>query len=224
MIRLEGVWFRYPGGGWVLRGVDLELPERGITVVVGPNGSGKTTLLKVAGLIYKPQRGRVEAWGLDAWGSDGRARLEARRRVAYVHEKPVMLRGTVLDNIAYGLKLRGIPPAEARRRAREAARMLGLDSIAGEPASRLSAGQGQLVALARALAVEPRLLLLDEPLAHLDSRARRWVVGLLARLKERVGVVVATHDYYMATRLADRVVAVEGGLAREASPGELEPA
>jgi energy-coupling factor transporter ATP-binding protein EcfA2 len=221
MIRLEDVWFRYAGGGWVLKGVTVEIRERGVTVVVGPNGSGKTTLLKVAGLIYRPVKGRVEAWGLDVW-SDGQARLEARRRVVYVHEKPVMLRGSVLENVAYGLRLRGIPPGEAVEKARDAAGLLGLQDVLEKPASGLSAGQAQLVALARALAVEPRVLLLDEPFAHLDSRARKAVASLLKSLKDGMGIVIATHDYYMARKLADRVVVVEEGRAREASSSELE--
>lgn len=223
MIRLEGVWFRYTRARWVLKSVSVEIPDRGITVVVGPNGSGKTTLLKIAGLIYKPARGRVEAWGVDAWNSGSRARLEARRRVVYVHERPVMLRGSVLDNIAYGLRLRGTPQGEAEERAREAARLVGVQGLLSEPASRLSAGQAQLAALARALAVKPRVLLLDEPFAHLDLKARKAVASLLDRLRGQMGVVVATHDYYMARRLAERVIVVEGGAAREASPSELEP-
>lgn len=223
MIRLEGVWYRYPGSQWVLRGVDAEIPDRGVTVVVGPNGSGKTTMLKVAGLVYKPQRGRVEAWGVDAWLSDGKTRLQARRRVVYVHEKPVMLRGTVLDNIVYGLRLRGIPREEAQRKAERVAREVGVDSLLGEPSARLSAGQAQLVALARALAVEPRILLLDEPFAHLDIAARRSMAGVLLSFRDRMGVVIATHDYMMARRLADRVIVVEDGRARPASPEELEP-
>ncbi len=222
MIRLENVWFRYTGGNWVLKGVTVELPGTGVTVVVGPNGSGKTTLLKIAGLIYKPLKGRVEAWGLDVWGSDGRARLEARRRVVYVHEKPVMLKGSVMDNISYGLRLRGIPPGEVAEKAREAARMLGLHHILEKPASKLSAGQAQLVALARALAVSPRVLLLDEPFAHLDWKARRAVAALLGNIKNGMGIVIATHDYYMARRLADRVVVVEEGKAWRVSPSELE--
>ncbi|GAB6147505.1 energy-coupling factor ABC transporter ATP-binding protein [Stetteria hydrogenophila] len=222
MIRLEGVWFRYPRSGWVLRGVSLELPGRGATVILGPNGSGKTTLLKVAGLIYKPARGRVEAWGVDAWSGDGRARAEARRRVVYVHEKPIMLKGSVLDNIAYGLRLRGIPRDEALERARRAASLLGIEGLLDKPAKRLSAGQGQLVAIARALAVEPGILLLDEPTANLDWRARRRVIELLEDLKGRIGVVIATHDHHLAGKLADRLIIVEEGKAREATPSELE--
>lgn len=222
MIRLEGVWYRYPGTGWVLRGLSAEIPDRGVTVLAGPNGSGKTTLLKIAGLIYKPARGRVRAWGIDVWASDGGARLEARRRVVYVHEKPIMLRGSVLDNIAYGLRLRGIPRGEAEERARRAASMLGLEGILDKPASALSAGQGQLVSIARALAVEPRILLLDEPFAHLDLDARAALSRLISRIKGEVGVAIATHDYYLAARLADRVLLVEGGAAREAPPRELE--
>lgn len=223
MIQLRGVWFRYPGSDWVLRGVDLELGQPGITVIVGPNGSGKTTLMKLASLIYRPQRGSVLVDGRDAWTLRGGERLKLRRRIVYVHEKPVMLKGSVWDNIAYGLRIRGVDERELERRVERAASSLGIDGLLRERADRLSAGQAQLVAIARALAVEPEVLMLDEPFAHLDRAKRRILMGLLRNLQARgARVVITTHDTFLASRIASRAIILEDGHAIEA--GSLEEA
>lgn len=221
MIQLRGVWFRYPGSDWVLRDVDLALGKPGITVIVGPNGSGKTTLMKLASLIYRPQRGSVLVNGRDAWALGGSERLMLRRRIVYVHEKPVMLKGSVWDNIAYGLRIRGVDGEELERRVRQAASSLGIEGLLGERADKLSAGQIQLVAIARALAVEPEVLMLDEPFAHLDRAKRRTLMELLNGLKARdTRVVIATHDTFLASRIASRVIILEDGSVMEASSVE----
>ena len=218
MIQLRGVWFRYLGSHWVLRGVDLELGKPGVTVIVGPNGSGKTTLMKLASLIYRPQRGSVLVDGRDAWALGGGERLKLRRRIVYVHEKPVMLKGSVWDNIAYGLRIRGVDEGELERRVERAASSLGIDGLLGERADKLSAGQAQLVAIARALAVEPEVLMLDEPFAHLDRAKRRILLGLLSDLRAKgARVVIATHDTFLASRIASRTVIIEDGRVVEAN-------
>ncbi|MET1128846.1 MAG: ABC transporter ATP-binding protein [Thermoproteota archaeon] len=210
MIELRGVWFRYPGGGWVLRGVDASFRRAEVTALVGPNGSGKTTLMKVASLIYRPAMGRVEVDGVDAWTSSDDVRLRLRRMIIYVHETPVMLRGTVRENIAYGLRLRGLGEADIEKRIEEVASALGLERILDKRASKLSAGQAQLVAIARALAVKPQMLLLDEPFAHLDQAKRRLLTELIERLPSSgTGVVIASHDVYLASRLATRTINLE---------------
>ncbi|NOZ88394.1 MAG: ABC transporter ATP-binding protein [Crenarchaeota archaeon] len=217
MIRLRGVWHRYTSRGrWVLRGADFTVSPGEAVLVVGPNGSGKTTLLKIAGLLLEPSRGLVEAWGEPFWSLPRSGRLRLRRRVVYVHEKPILVRGTVLENIALGLLLRGAPRGEALEAAREAAEALGIPgSLLGERARRLSRGLQQLVAVARALAVKPRVLILDEPFAHLDYRRRRLLAEKLEELRDHgTGVAVASHDTGLAARLADRVVAVEDGGVR----------
>jgi ABC-type multidrug transport system ATPase subunit len=216
------VWHRYPGTGWVLRGADADIREKEIVAIVGPNGSGKTTLLKLLAGLAEPTRGEILYWGRSLWSLPPRERLQARRLVVYVHENPAMLRGTVLDNIAAGPRLRGASQAEAEQAAREAAERLGLTSLLGEKARSLSRGQQQLVAIARALAVRPRLLLLDEPFAHLDRVKRRLLADLVEELAgEGKGVAIASHNQYIVSRLASRILQVEEGRAEEVTAEEL---
>ena len=222
-IVLRGVWHRYPGGrSWVLQGATAVIREAAITAVVGPNGGGKTTFMKIAAGLLRPSRGEVFLWGRSLWGMQGSERLEARRRIVYVHENPVMLRGSVADNIAAGLILRGVPRQEAVERTRLAAERLGLESVLEAKARHLSRGLQQLVSIARALALEPRILLLDEPFAHLDRGRRRLLLSLLDELRgEGRGVAVVSHSYYLLRRLADHVLVVENGAVEEAGLEEL---
>ncbi len=219
-IELRGVWHAYPGSRrWALEGVDLEIREGRILAVVGPNGSGKTTMLKLAGTLYRPTRGTVRLWGSDFWASDGSQRLRLRRLVVYVHEKPVLVRGTALHNVAYGLLLRGYPSEEALERARSVMERMGVAGLASRERGQLSAGEAQLVSILRAVAAEPRVLLLDEPTAHLDLEKRRRLASLLRELRDRgMGVVVATHDYLLARRVADEAVVLEEGRIRVRGP------
>ncbi|MEB3778615.1 MAG: ATP-binding cassette domain-containing protein [Desulfurococcales archaeon] len=209
MIQLNNVWFRY-SSEWVLRGVSLGI-SRGVTVILGPNGAGKTTLLKVMGLLLKPLRGEVIVEGVNPWSVGGL--LEARRKVVYVHEKPVLVRGSVLDNIMLGLRIRGVGSVEASTIAMRIARMLGLDGVVESNARSLSAGQAQLVSIARAIAVKPRAILLDEPFAHLDRNKRILVSKVLESLAFNQGtsIAIATHDTLLAAKIADKAYYMEDG-------------
>ncbi len=222
MIELLDVRYSYPRGAEALRGVALTIRE-GITSLVGPNGSGKTTILKISAGLLRPAAGQVLVDGSDLWSADPEERLRLRRSVVYVHESPVVMRGTVEENVAFGLRLRGVPDEEAREGVREAMEMLGLSQLASASARTLSAGQRQLVALARALAVSPRHLLLDEPTANLDRENRRRVARVLRTLaREGVSVAVATHDRLLALEISDRAVLIEDGLvAAEGGPSEV---
>jgi len=222
VIRLLDVRYVYPQGVEALRGVTLEVGG-GITALVGPNGSGKTTILKISAGLLRPTSGRVFLDGSDLWGAGSSERLRLRRSVVYVHESPLMLRGTVWENVSFGLRLRGVAEEEVEGRVGEVMEILGLSRLASAKAKSLSAGQRQLVALARALAVSPRYLLLDEPTANLDRENRRRVARVLRTLAEEgVGVVVATHDRLLALEISDRAVLIEEGLvAAEGDPSEV---
>lgn len=211
-IRLKNVWFRYPGmDKWVLENISYEFREKSIYVFVGPNGSGKTTLFKISSLIYKPLKGSVLTWDRDYWRLKDKEALIFRRKIVYVHEKPVLLHGSVLYNIAYGLMIRGYSKEDAFRKARGYMNEHGLTYLLDKNVNELSAGEAQLVSLARALILEPRMIFLDEPLAHIDIEKRKIVLDIIYRLKERAGIAIATHDIYLAYMLADEIISIENG-------------
>jgi putative ABC transport system ATP-binding protein len=183
----------------VLRGLDLTLGE-GPTAVLGPSGSGKSTLLRLLNRLADPDEGTVRFRGEDVCSLDV---LELRRRASLVPQLPAPLPGTVADNVRYGPSLRG-QEIDAERPLELAG--LG-SSYADRDASRLSVGEQQRVMLARALALEPEVLLLDEPTSALDERARDGVERTLMELAGGgLSMIVVTHDRAQAQRLAERVV------------------
>jgi putative ABC transport system ATP-binding protein len=180
----------------VLRGLSLEI-EPGATAILGPSGCGKSTTLRLLNRLADPDEGTVRFHGDDVRDLDP---LELRRRAVLVPQLPAPLPGTVADNVRYGPSLSGTEadPAEPLAQA-------GLnDGYAGRDASRLSVGEQQRVMLARALALDPEVLLLDEPTAALDDAARAGVERTLAGLP--CSSVLVTHDRGQAGRLASRVV------------------
>ncbi|WP_380792663.1 ABC transporter permease [Streptomyces albidoflavus] len=198
----------------------LTAPAGTTIAVVGPNGAGKTTLLRaLLGLTPRAHAG-VLLGGRDV------TRLPTHRReVAWVPQDGALFPHlSALANTAYGLRVRGVPRAEARRQAREWLVRLGVGELAGRRPAQLSGGQAQRVALARALAARPRLLLLDEPLAALDQTTRARVRHTLRRHLTGFGGVclIVTHDPVEAVSLADRVLVLEGGEAvQDAPPAEV---
>jgi putative ABC transport system ATP-binding protein len=193
------------GGVPVLRGVSLRIAP-GATAVLGPSGCGKSTLLRLLNRLADPDRGTVTFDGRDVRELDV---LGLRRRVALVPQLPAPLPGTVADNVRAG-------PALAGRSAdvEQALALAGLDeTFADRDAERLSVGEQQRLMLARALALEPDVLLLDEPTSALDERARDGVERTIRALCERPGTstVVVTHDRAQAGRLADRTIELRGG-------------
>ncbi len=188
----------------MLRGVDLRLDE-GATALLGPSGSGKSSLLRLLNRLADPDEGSVAFRGQDVRGIDV---LELRRRASLVPQLPAPLPGTVADNVRYGPGLCGREVA-----VEPMLRQSGLDpAYAEREASRLSVGEQQRVMLARALALEPEVLLLDEPTSALDEAARDGVEATLAELAGRgLSMIVVTHDRGQAERLSDRVVRIEEG-------------
>jgi tungstate transport system ATP-binding protein len=180
--------------------------------VVGPNGAGKSTLLEVLALLRPPTSGQVWVAGQPVRRHAGEL-VRLRRRLGVVFQRPLLLRGTLRENVALGLRLRGQPPAPARATADAWLTRLGVGHLAGRDARAVSVGEAQRASLARALVAAPDALLLDEPFAALDSLARAALLDTLEEVLRDTAcaVVLVTHDWREVRRLAERVVVLFGG-------------
>jgi iron(III) transport system ATP-binding protein len=222
---VEGVHKRL-GANEVLRGVSFTMEPGEIVALLGPSGSGKTTLLRqIAGLDH-PDRGSIAVGDEVLFDAAARVAVPAEeRRIGLVFQSYALWpHRTVFDNVAYGLKLRGVRGAEARERVDRVLRQLSLAGLAGRWPHELSGGQQQRVALARALVYDPRLLLLDEPLSNLDAKLREEARAWLRELIHRLGIaaVLVTHDQVEALAIANRIVLLERGVvAQQGAPEEI---
>ncbi len=210
LFALENVTYRR-GGRAVIADLSVELVE-GATALVGPSGAGKSTLLRLLNRLADPDEGIVRYLDRNVRDYDV---LALRREVGLVPQLPALLTGTVAENVSYGPQLNG-EACDVDR----SLELAGLGSaFAARPAQRLSIGEQQRVMLARALALEPAVLLLDEPTAALDERARDAVERTLLDLREQLSasLVLVTHDQAQARRLADRVLVLEAGRIRDRS-------
>lgn len=205
-LRAQGLGFAV-GALRILRDVCLAIEAGAPTIVIGPNGAGKSVLLRLLHGLLAPTAGSVTWSGVAG---------DAVRRQSMVFQRPVLLRRSVLANAVYPLRLAGVAPAEREARAREALGLVGLLPLAGRPARRLSGGEQQRLALARAAALRPEVLFLDEPCASLDPAATKAVEEIVATLAARgTKIVMTTHDLGQARRLAGEVVFVHGGRVLE---------
>jgi tungstate transport system ATP-binding protein len=219
LYRLEGVRHDY-GGRAVLEIDRLEVHAGEALCLVGPTGAGKSTLLRLLAGLERPSTGGL-------WLGESRLDrrdppLEVQRRLTLLFQRPLLLAGTVRANVEYGLRLRGLGRCPAR--VAWALSRLGLGGLAARTARTLSGGEAQLVALARALALEPQVLLLDEPTAHLDPARVALAEGAVCEDHARRGatLVWATHNLFQARRVADRVaLLLEGRLVEIALAGEF---
>jgi len=194
-----------------LRDVDLEIGAERRIAVLGPNGAGKSVLLRALHGLIAPTAGTI-TWA----GSPRRPRSQAM-----VFQRPVMLRRPALANIEYALEVAGVPDVEIRPRALRMLGAVGLGQIAGRQARVLSGGEQQRLALARAWALEPRLLFLDEPTASLDPAAASEVESVVGEIaKSGTTVVFTTHNLGLARRLAQDVVFLHQGRIAERTPVE----
>ncbi|WP_342078878.1 ATP-binding cassette domain-containing protein [Yoonia sp. SS1-5] len=190
--------------------VDLTLGPAGLTIVLGPNGSGKTTLLRALHGLERLSAGTV-SWQMPA--------PDCQTRQAFVFQRPVMMRRSVQDNLAYPLTLAGMPRKAARKMAAEWAARVGLGHVLDIPAPQLSGGERQKLALARALMRQPEMLFLDEPCAALDGPATREIETILSQaLADGTRILMATHDIGQARRLATDILFMMGGQIIEQGP------
>jgi tungstate transport system ATP-binding protein len=200
------------GGVTVLEPTSLALTAGSPTVLIGPNGAGKTTLLRLAMGLIPPSRGRV------TWG--GREDVPPTHR-AIMFQRPVMLRRSADGNIRYALAAAGVPRGERDARVRELCALVGLGALSERPAPKLSGGEQQRLALARALAKEPRILFLDEPTASLDPAATKAIEDVIRTVATRgIKVVMSTHDLGEAKRVAGDIVLLHRGRVVESGSAD----
>jgi sulfate/thiosulfate transport system ATP-binding protein len=219
MIRVTDVNKNF-GDFVALRDVSVDIPSGSLTALLGPSGGGKSTLLRIIAGLEQPDSGTVQISGSDA------TRLPPQHRnVGFVFQHYAAFKHmTVYGNVAFGLQIRKRPKEEIRRRVTELLELVHLEQFAHRYPAQLSGGQRQRMALARALAVEPQVLLLDEPFGALDAQVRKELRAWLRRLHDEVHVttVFVTHDQEEAMEVADSIVVMAGGeVAQVGSPDEL---
>jgi|WetSurMetagenome_2_1015567.scaffolds.fasta_scaffold34115_4 tungstate transport system ATP-binding protein len=210
-------------GGSLLVDVDeLAILDGETLSLIGPNGAGKTTLLQALSFLTKPSGGRILFRGHTV-GADYRP-LEFRRRLAMVFQEPLLFDTTVFGNVAAGLKIRGADRAEARRIVESQLERFGIAHLRDRSARTLSGGEAQRTSLARAFAISPEILFLDEPFAALDPPTREAIVADLEKVlaETKTTTVMATHDRNEALRLSDRIAVMnEGRIHQIDIPGEV---
>lgn len=210
------------GGVPVVDVPSFRLHDGEIVALMGPNGSGKSSLLLSMMSLLPRRAGRVLWRGRPV--QTEREAVACRRRMALILQEPLLFDQTVTANVASGLVLRGLPRAEVRERTAEVLERFDLGALAGRSARALSGGEARRVSLARALAVRPEVVLLDEPFANLDAPSREAITeGLERTLRQaRTAAVLVTHDPSDALRLADRVAVMHGGrVVQEGAPAEV---
>jgi sulfate/thiosulfate transport system ATP-binding protein len=215
MIEARGIVKRF-GDFTALDGVSVEVPTSSLTALLGPSGSGKSTLLRVIAGLERPDEGVI---CLD--GDDVTNVAPQRRGVGFVFQHYAAFKHmTVRENVAFGLKIRRRPRAEIKQRVGELLELVQLSRLADRYPAQLSGGQRQRMGLARALAVDPKVLLLDEPFGALDARVRKELRMWLRRLHDETHTttVIVTHDQEEAMDVADRVVVMNAGSIEQIAP------
>ncbi len=196
----------------ILKNINLRVERGEVFALIGPTGAGKTTLLRLIDLIDMPATGKIYFDGVDT-AESAKVRLATRRRMAFVLQKPVVFNRSVYDNVACGLRWRGMKGSDLRTRVDGILEMVGLSADKSRNARTLSGGEVQRVAIARAIAVEPEVLLLDEPTANLDpvsaSRIEELVTSIIRHYTTTI--IMATHDMSQGQRLADRLGVMMSG-------------
>jgi tungstate transport system ATP-binding protein len=193
-----------------------------ILSLIGPNGSGKSSLLLTLNCLLKPHTGRILFRGREI-GSNQEV-LDYRRKIALVFQEPLLFDTTVFNNVASGLKIRGLPREEIRTRVMKGLERFSIGHLADRSARKLSGGEAQRASLARALATNPEVIFLDEPFAALDPPTRHSIINDIEQIFRETGIaaVLVTHDESEALRLSDRIMVINGGrIVQSGSPDEV---
>jgi cobalt/nickel transport system ATP-binding protein len=209
VVRVSGLSYAYPDGTAALASVSFTVADGERVALVGPNGAGKTSLFLCLCGILPPRSGDVWIAGLNVRDAADRRRLPGQVGIVFQNPDDQLFNTTVLDDVAFGPLNQDLPAEEARQRATEALKRVGLTGLEDRVPWHLSGGEKRRVALAGVLAMQPRVLLLDEPSMFLDPRGRRGLIELLNGLGGTQ--VIATHDLEMVLKICGRVLVLDAG-------------
>ncbi len=207
----------------ILKNINLEIEKAEIFALIGPTGAGKTTFIRILDLLESPYSGRLFFDGVDITSSRV-SKLEARRKMSYVQQKPLVFTMSVFDNVACGLRWRHIKSAAVKRKTDEALELVGMAAYKDRNAKTLSGGETQRVAIARALVTEPELLFLDEPTANMDPVSTAKIEEVLAYIinEQRITIIMTTHNMSQGQRMASRLgVLINGELLQTGSANDI---
>lgn len=224
ILATEGLDYTYPNGTQALKGVSLKIPKGSKVAILGPNGAGKSTLFLHFNGILKPQRGKVIYEGKEL-RYDRTSLLNLRQKVGIVFQDPdtQLFSASVIQEVSFGPFNLGLPEAEVRKRVEKALALTGIEDLADKPTHFLSYGQKKRVCLAAVLAMEPEVLILDEPTAYLDPQLVRQLIDFLEELhRQGRTVILSTHDVDLAYTWADQVFILKAGeLVTSGRPEEV---
>lgn len=219
MIKIENIWKNF-GSLEVLKGINMELKDKETVAIIGPSGSGKTTLLKCLNYLVRPDKGIITIGNLkiDAENTSKDQVIKLRKKSSMVFQQYNLFKNkTALENIMSGLVIpRGVDKTEAKKIALELLKEVGLEKFADYYPSQLSGGQQQRIGIARALAVNPEVILFDEPTSALDPELVSDVLATIERLSEKdISMIIVTHEIGFAYDVADRVIFMADGIVVE---------
>jgi len=219
MIEILNLHHRYPDGTYTLKGINLNILKGEFVLICGPNGSGKTTLTRIMGGLLKPTEGQVCINGLDTTKKS----LEVRRLVGMVFQDPEtqIVGETVGEDLAFGPENMGLSAEKISQRVDHALRVMGLEGLSEKPCYLLSGGEKRRLAIAGVLAMDPEIVLFDEPFSYLDYPGTREVLYHMVRLhREGRTLVVTTHDVEKVIAHVNRIVVIQGGELKAEGPPE----
>jgi tungstate transport system ATP-binding protein len=221
ILELEGISKKYDQEE-ILRNVNLKIKKGANLGLIGPTGCGKTTLLRIIDLLENPDSGKIIFNDTDVLNSSKKEKIKLRRKIGMVFQKPVVFRGTVMENVAYGPDIRGRDKNALKGKISEKLESLGLGGYEDRDASSLSGGETQRMALARVLINEPELLVLDEPTANLDPLSTEKIESIILELKKKeTTVIMATHDLIQGQRLCEEIAILNHEIYQIGSPEDV---